>query len=198
MSSKSERPSPTESSVAPPTELSLFAARLEGVGAPYMITGATAAIVYGQPRVTNDLDVVLDLDDAHRDALIRAFPESDFYVPPQSTIVEEQARPRKGHFNIIHHESGYKADIYLAGDDPLHEWAMPLRRRIEWTSGLTVSVAPPEYVVLRKLEFYREGGSSKHLTDIRAIRSITGLEESMLRPWLDRLRLNELWSKTMK
>jgi hypothetical protein len=44
-----------------PDELSLFAQRLEEIGAPYMITGATAAILYGQPRVTNDLDVVLSL-----------------------------------------------------------------------------------------------------------------------------------------
>lgn len=42
----------------PPGELSLFASRLERVSTPYVITGATAAIVYGQPRVTNDLDVV--------------------------------------------------------------------------------------------------------------------------------------------
>ncbi|HEY5550348.1 MAG TPA: hypothetical protein VIK52_00565 [Opitutaceae bacterium] len=143
--------------MAPPTELSLIAARLEGIGAPYMITGATAAIVYGQPRVTNDLDVVLALDEGYRAALIRAFPETDFYVPSESTNAKEQARPRKGHFNIIHHKSGYKADIYLVGDAPVHAWAMSLLRQIEWTTGLTVSVAPPEYVVLRKFEFYREG-----------------------------------------
>jgi hypothetical protein len=34
-----------------PDELSLFAVRLEAIGAPYMVTGATAAILYGQPRV---------------------------------------------------------------------------------------------------------------------------------------------------
>ena len=47
-----------------PDELSLFAVRLAATGAPYMITGATAAILYGQPRVTNDLDVVLALNDS--------------------------------------------------------------------------------------------------------------------------------------
>ena len=36
-------------------------------------------------------------------------------------------------------------------------------------SDLPVHVAPPEYVVLRKLAFYREGGSEKHLRDIRGI-----------------------------
>jgi hypothetical protein len=98
-----------------PDELSLFAVRLEATGAPYMVTGATAAILYGQPRVTNDLDVVLSLDDATGAALLRAFPETDFYVPPESVIRTEQARAQRGHFNLIHHESGYKDDIYLTG-----------------------------------------------------------------------------------
>ncbi len=99
-----------------PDEVSLFALRLEAIGAPYMVTGATAAILYGQPRVTNDLDVVLALDDAARISLLNAFPETEFYVPPESVIRAEQARNQRGHFNLIHHESGYKADIYHPPD----------------------------------------------------------------------------------
>jgi hypothetical protein len=178
-----------------PDELSLFLARLESVGAPYMVTGATAAIIYGQPRVTNDLDVVLDLDDTTRPALLRAFLEAEFYVPPESIIRAEQARAHRGHFNLIHHESGYKADIYLAGSDPLHAWALPLRRRLPWAPGVTLAVAPPEYVVLRKLEYFREGGSAKHPADIRAIREITGLDEAVLAPWLERLGLGAVWQQ---
>jgi hypothetical protein len=174
-------------------ELSLFVARFEASGVPYMVTGATAAILYGQPRVTNDLDVVVSLDDAGRRDLLRVFPESEFYVPPESVILAEQARVQRGHFNIIHLESGYKADIYLAGADTLHTWAMERRRRLSWTSGLSLSVAPPEYVVLRKLEYYREGRSSKHISDIRAIVAVTGIDETLLIPWLARLGLETTW-----
>jgi hypothetical protein len=178
-----------------PDELSLFAVRLEVIGAPYMVTGATAAILYGQPRVTNDLDVVVSLDDASRAALLRSFPESEFYVPPESVIRAEQARTQRGHFNLIHHESGYKADIYLTGTDPLHAWALPLRRRLRWNEQIEIAVAPPEYVVLRKLEYYREGGSAKHPADIRAIREVTGVDEAVLAPWLERMGLNALWQE---
>lgn len=178
-----------------PDELSLFALRLAATGAPYMITGATAAILYGQPRVTNDLDLVLALDDATRAALLRAFPETDFYVPPESVIRAEQARSHRGHFNLIHHETGYKADIYLVGSDPLHAWALPLRRSLRWSDAVEVTVAPPEYVVLRKLEFYREGGSAKHPADIRAIVETTGVDEAAMIPWLERLGLTTLWRK---
>lgn len=160
-----------------------------------MVTGATAAIFYGQPRVTNDLDVVLSLDDIGRAALLRAFSESEFYVPPESVIRTEQARIQRGHFNLTHHDSGYKADIYLAGSDPLHAWAFPHRRRFDWGENLAITLAPPEYVVLRKLEYFREGGSTKHPADIRAIREITGVDEAALAPWLERMGLTVLWQE---
>jgi hypothetical protein len=176
-------------------ELSVFAVRLEAIGAPYMVTGATAAILYGQPRVTNDLDVVVDLDDQSRTALLRAFPATEFYVPPESVIRAEQARVQRGHFNLIHHETGYKADIYLAGAEALHAWALPLRRRVTWSEGVEIAVAPPEYVVLRKLEYFREGGSAKHPADIRAIREVTGVDELAMAPWLARFGLAGLWEE---
>lgn len=178
-----------------PDELTLFATRFEAIGAPYMVTGATAAILYGQPRVTNDLDVVLSLDERSRVALLTAFPAADFYVPPEGVIRTEQARPQRGHFNLIHHASGYKADVYLTGTDPLHAWALPRRRRLPWTGGVLIAIAPPEYVVLRKLEYFREGGSAKHPADIRAIVEVTGVDEAEMAPWLDRLALGPLWQE---
>jgi hypothetical protein len=63
-----------------PDEIALFAGRLNSIGAEYMITGATAAILYGQPRLTNDLDVVMALLDQHVAGLTSAFPDSEFYV----------------------------------------------------------------------------------------------------------------------
>ena len=175
-----------------PDEIEVFVERLNRVGADYMITGATAAILYGQPRVTNDLDLVLALRDEHIAALTAAFPESDFYLPPESVIRAEQARVMRGHFNILHLSSGYKADIYLAGRDPLHAWALPLRRQIPWNDRVTLSVAPPEYVILRKLEYYREGGSSKHPADIRAILSTSPVDQAALERWAKPLGLADL------
>ena len=160
-----------------------------------MVTGATAAIIYGQPRVTNDLDVVLSLNDAGRTVLLATFSESQFYVPPESVIRAEQARSHRGHFNLIHHESGYKADVYLTGSDPLHAWAMERRRRVQWSDDLELWVAPPEYVVLRKMEFFREGGSAKHPADIRAIREVSGVDEAALVPWIEQLGLQEVWRR---
>lgn len=179
--------------------MTVFTQRLERVGAPYMVTGATAAIVYGQPRVTNDLDVVLALAERFRAPLLREFSEEEFYVPPESVIRTEQSRAQRGHFNIIHLESGYKADVYLVGNDPLHRWALDRVRHIPWgQAGESVCVAPPEYVVVRKLEFYREGGSKKHVDDIQAILAVTGVDRELISPWIERKGLAELWEQVQR
>jgi hypothetical protein len=96
----------------------------------------------------------------------------------------EAARAQRGHFNLIHHETGFKADIYLGGRDELHVWGIENRWQVTLGDD-TISLAPPEYVIVRKLQFHREGGSEKHLRDILAI--VNGLGPSWDRGTLDRL-----------
>lgn len=147
----------------------LFTDRLTAAGIQFMVTGSTACIVYGEPRVTHDVDIVIELaGPAQAEAIEKSFPLADFYVPPLEAIRLEMSRGLRGHFNIIHHDSGYRADVYLMGRDPLHRWAFDHRRRIP-LEGSELVLAPPEYVIVRKLEFFREGGSEKHLRDIASI-----------------------------
>lgn len=181
-----------------PDEIAVFAGRFNAIGVEYMVTGATAAIVYGQPRLTNDLDVVRVLRFEQVKELVAAFPDSEFYVPPEEVIHTERSRSMRGHFNILHLASGYKADVYLAGDDPLHLWALPLRRRIDWTGGMPLHVAPPEYVIVRKLEYYREGGSGKHPADIRAMLATTAVDVGSIAVWVERLGLAMQWAQVRR
>ncbi len=156
-----------------------------------MITGATAAIIYGQPRVTNDGDLVVALKESDVVSLAAAFPEEEFYFPPIDIVKVELTRSQRGHLNIIHFASGYKADLYIIATDPLHKWALPLRRTIKWGEE-SIWVAPPEYVILRKLEYFREGGSSKHVADIKSIFRTTALDQDVLISWANRLGVHEL------
>lgn len=153
----------------------LFAAPLNAAGVSYMVTGATAAILYGAPRLTNDLDLVVELTIKQIDGLLGMFREAEFYTPPSDVIAVECRRSNRGHFNVIHHDTGYKADVYIAGADPLHAWGLAQRRPQQFDAGV-LWLAPPEYVIVRKLEYHREGGSSKHTQDIRAILATSGAE----------------------
>lgn len=145
-----------------PDPLAPFLGPLERLGLPYCVTGSVAASVYGEPRLTADIDVVLlmRMEDIAR--LRAVFPDSEYYVPPDETLRLEAARSTRGMFNLIHHASQFKADVYLAARDPLHVWALANRRRIS-VAGSALWIAPPEYVILRKLEYLREGGQDKHV-----------------------------------
>ncbi len=131
----------------------------------YMVTGSVAVIIYGEPRLTHDVDLVVLLREGEVNKLLLAFPLADFYCPPEEVLRIELARRQGGHFNLIHHQSGFKADVYLMGDEPLHRWAFKNRRQIDISLD-SIWVAPPEYVIIRKLEYFRDGGSQKHLIDI--------------------------------
>lgn len=146
----------------------LFTSRFSSAGIDAVVTGSVAAMLYGEPRLTHDIDLVVLLDDDSISALVHAFPEDEFYCAPEEVIRVEARRPLRGHFNIIHHATGFKADVYLAGRDPLNRWALRDRRTFA-LGGVEINIAPPEYVIVRKLEFFREGGSTKHLEDIRGI-----------------------------
>jgi hypothetical protein len=142
-------------------------------GAEWMIAGGVAAIVYGEPRLTQDIDLVAALraEDAPRFAA--QFPATDFYCPPVEAIVEEARRDAFGHFNLLHLESDARADIYLAGADPLARRGLAARRTVELV-GRRVPIAPPEYVILHKLRFRQQGASERHLRDIRGMLRVLG------------------------
>jgi hypothetical protein len=150
----------------------IFLKRLNKSNIEYMVTGSVASIIYGEPRVTYDIDLVLSLDTSNVLQLTEAFPADEFYCPPQEVIKTEAAGKTGGHFNIIHHRTGFKADIYPAGEDELHKWAMAKRRRIK-LEGCDIWLAPPEYVIVRKLEYFKQGGSEKHLRDIKRMLEIS-------------------------
>jgi hypothetical protein len=181
----------------PEPELTLLFTRpLNALGARYMVSGSVAAGIYGAPRLTNDVDVIVLLGRAQIARLPEVFPEAEFYCPPVEVIVEEAAREQHGNFNIIHHETGFKADIYLAGGDPLHAWALARARTLD-VAGEPLVVAPPEYVIVRKLEFYREGGSEKHLRDIRSMleTSPDAIDRAELERLIGERGLREAWEK---
>lgn len=174
----------------------LFTSRLEAAGIEAVVTGSVAAMLYGDPRLTHDIDLVVLLDERSIRALVRAFPDEDFYCAPAEVILVEARRPQRGHFNIIHHETGFKADVYIAGKDPLHQWALANRRRIPFGDAV-ITVAPPEYVIVRKLQFYREGHSAKHVSDIRGMlrQQGDGIDLKALESKITELGLQAQWAE---
>jgi hypothetical protein len=175
--------------------LAIFAPGLNALGVPWMAVGSIASSAYGERRSTLDVDVVALVGKQHAARFLSAFPATDFYCPPADVIEIESARPEHGHFNLIHHHSIYKADIYIATGSEFERWAFKNRRPL--VAGETpVWLAPPEYVIVHKLEFFREGGSETHLRDIRGMLAVTDVDRDFLEKEIARRGLNEFWNKS--
>jgi hypothetical protein len=175
--------------------LARFAVPLNTLALPWMITGGAAAIVYGEPRLTNDLDVVLAMRPADAARVASVFEADDTYVPPVEVLEVEAARRTHGHFNVIHGLSSLRADVYIAGDDPLHAWGLARRHALN-VGQVTVSLAPPEYVIVRKLEYAAQGGGDRHLRDIARMleRRVTAIDDAQIAEFAAARGLLPLWT----
>lgn len=170
--------------------------RLEQAGIDYCIVGGLASIAYGRPRLTLDADLVLAINPSQVARLIEAFPADDFYLPPAEVLQTELQREARGHFNIIHQHSALRADCYLPGRSELARWELAHRQRLPLGAG-EAWFAPPESVIIHKLIFHREGGSEKHLEDIRGMLIGTAVDRKIIAKWVDQLGLAENWSAAL-
>lgn len=179
-----------------PSLIALFVAPLNRARIEYMVTGGLASVVYGHPRLTLDVDLVLRLaaDDIARFTAL--WPPTEYYCPPSEVIEAERARTEHGHFNVIHNETAMRADVYLAGADELQDWALR-HRVVEHVEGEPVQIAPIEYVIVYKLRYFQMGGSDRHLRDVARILEISGsaVDERTLDLWITRLELRATWER---
>ena len=98
---------------------------LEANGVEHLLVGSMASMAYGEPRMTRDIDLVVDLRADEVDAVCDAFPDSDFYV---SRAAAREAVRRRKQFNIIHPASGNKIDLIIAHDDAWGRTQLARRR----------------------------------------------------------------------
>ena len=181
-----------------PDLIELFVGPLKSEGIRYFISGSVAAMLYGEPRVTHDIDLVVFLRATDIVKLPKIYPTPEFYVPPAEVIATEMARQQHGCFNVIHADSSLKADFFTANRDEFHAWAFRNLKKYP-ARGVEVILAPPEYVIVRKLEYFREGGSDKHLRDIRGMLKISGdqINQTDLQEWIRLRGVNAEWQKVV-
>lgn len=176
----------------------VFTEKLNTLNIPYMVTGSVAAIVYGEPRLTHDIDLVLTLPSSRVDAFCKLFPQDQFYCPPPEILEAESLKENRGHCNLVHHDSGFKADIFFAGQDSFMNWALEHVNNIVFLSTL-LPLAPVEYVIIKKLEYYSEGQSPKHLADIQAIlrHSTDNIDLAFLENTINQQGLTSAWKRCL-
>lgn len=168
--------------------------RLQNCGIPLMIAGSLASSYHGEPRSTNDIDLVIDPTADQLEAFVASFSE-DYYVSPEAA---REALRQRGMFNVIDLTGGWKADFILRKTRPfsVEEFGRRIPARIFDES---VSVVTPEDAILSKLEWSRESGSQRQYRDALGVAVLhwTNLDRSYLTHWGRELGISSLLEQLM-
>jgi hypothetical protein len=143
---------------------------LDEIGAPYMIVGAYGGSVFGIARSTNDIDMLVNLQEKDCYAISEKFPLPRYYADPEmiKNSIEMGIM-----FNLIDTEEGARADLVPLKREP--EYQLAFNRRVKETfqspSGESFDawVAQPTDIIIGKLRAWDEGRSDKHPKDIYSI-----------------------------
>lgn len=170
----------TGSDPEPNEALSAVLAALEDLGLRYHLGGSYASTVHGVPRQTLDADIVVDLPASLVSSLAEQL-RSRFYVDEDRM---RHAVERKTSFNAIDLTSGFKVDLFIKGDGEFDE--LELRRSVTaelpGPGGRRVPIKSAEDIVLRKLQWFQEGGevSNRQWTDVLGIlrTELPGVEDA--------------------
>jgi hypothetical protein len=140
---------------------------LERLDIPYMVVGGFAAIFYGQPRLTIDVDIVVDMKWRHIKPFVTAFPIPDYYVSEEGICDSLQ---RRYPFNVIEPTTGAKVDLVPLPCDPFTREAFDRRQRLAYDpEGHSAVFITPEDIVVAKLAAYDKTESDKHLRDAQSV-----------------------------
>lgn len=180
--------------------LLLRVARLfDRAGARYAFVGSVASSRYGQPRSTNDIDLITDLSRDQMPRFIELLAD-DYYFNEASI---RRAIDDRRSFNLIHHDSSLKIDVFIAAPDSPTAHRLT-RRKPEAPAedgGEKVFMITPEDTLLAKLEWFRKGGgtSDRQWSDITNIIKVRGasLDASYLRTWAAALGVSDLLEKVL-
>lgn len=172
---------------------------LERIGTPYFLGGSLASSMLGEPRSTVAIDIAIVLRSADVPALVAALG-SEFYVDEGAV---RDAVLRRSSFNAIHQPTVLKVDFFVLGDAPFDRAQLEARRlspALEG-SGRSVFVSSPEDLILRKLDWYRQGAgvSDRQWRDVLGVLKVQAerLDLAHLRHWAVELDLAELLDRAL-
>ena len=167
-------------------------AAIERLDLHYMLTGAVATIFFGEPRFTNDIDIVIDLAPERIADFCRAFPAPDFHLSEETV---REAVQHHAQFNIIHPSSGLKIDVIIPQDTPFNRSRFARAKRLRPAEDYEASFASVEDVIIKKMEYFHEAGSEKHLRDISGVLKISGsqVDRNYIADWASKLGLESIW-----
>ncbi|MFZ3074017.1 MAG: hypothetical protein WA093_02715 [Minisyncoccales bacterium] len=166
---------------------------LDDLKIKYFITGGFAVSIWGRPRATFDIDIVVIIAETQADKLARAWKEISEAGYADAKMVKEAIK-NGGEFNFIDPNSGLKVDFWI-GKEQGNSYPDFNNRKLENISGQNVYFISAEDLILSKLQWYKLSPSEKHMDDIKSILKISGdiLDKKYLQFWINKLDLERIF-----
>jgi hypothetical protein len=165
-----------------------IAQALEAARIPFMVTGSHSSSHHGQPRTTNDVDLVIDPTPEQLTRFLDLLGDR-YYVSRESA---QEALGRRSMFNVVDFEEGWKADLIVRKDRPFS--IEEFRRRLPRTLlGQSLPIASAEDVILTKLEWDAITASERQVQDALNVAVVQWptLDQTYLRQWAPTLGVAE-------
>ncbi len=166
--------------------------RFERLEIAYMLTGSMAMVDYAMMRMTNDIDIVIEVSPADAEKIIKEF-EPDYYVPHGRV---RDAVSRKFMFNLLHQATLVKTDCVVRKENAFSKKAFSRRRKINF-AGFDVWIISREDLILSKLNWAKNTRSEMQMRDVASILR-NGYDENYVKSWAKNLGVEELLERCLE
>jgi len=175
---------------------------LEKSDIDYMVGGAVAVWPWGEPRSTQDIDIVIQLGVKHINTLSKELEKVGIFLPPD--IIMENLDETRGDLpiNAIHGMSGYKAEMFLVREgDELRKAAFQRRVKVDFGPEVgEIFIHSPEDLIIYKMLYYSLSHQTKHIRDIGSILKTMGeqLDREYIKRWAEEKQLISIWQEILQ
>lgn len=171
--------------------LSLVCQKLESIRIPYMLTGSFASNFYAVPRMTRDIDIVIELQHPQIEELVTLLG-NEFYI---SSDAIHEALEHNSMFNMIHNDSVFKIDFIIRKNVEYRKIEFQRKRQI-LLHDIPIWIVAPEDLILSKLFWARDNSSAMQIKDVQnLLRSVKNLDQDYLHNWIQKLHLNSIFER---
>lgn len=161
----------------------------------YLVTGGMAVLVWGRPRFTADIDIVVEIESSHVESFVKALKNLGEAGYIDQDIVDETVE-NGGEFNFIDGVTGIKVDFWVSSNENF-DLSRFKRRCAKEILGQKIYFTSAEDLILSKLKWFRESRSNRHLEDAESVLKISGkdLDFKYLKEWVVKLGLGSEFEK---
>jgi len=171
------------------------------LGISYVIGGSVASAIYGMDRSTVDIDIAIDMRPDRVSPLVASL-QGEYYADPEMLI---DAIKHNSSCNLIYLQNWTKIGLFVTAGSPFDRLQFQRAKRDPFQvedDVLTLSIASPEDIILRKLKWYRDGGetSERQWLDVLGVLKVQAdrLDRPYMAKWATNLGISDLLDRAIE